>query len=221
MRMPNLIHRRPLLIISALLGLQTVLLQSLSFDESSVTVPTLETLPSQIGDWKVTGDRELNPWLRENLRPDAYALPVYTHVSRGQSVGLVVTYFKSLAGSGGPHPPEYCLPGHGWIVQSKEVLNLAAAGAQKKASINCYGLKKDSSEQVVLFWYQNRDRVWDSYVTTKLRLLPDLVRYRRSDVALVEVAALVREADVAGARASALEFARLILPVLEQLFGST
>jgi hypothetical protein len=70
----------------------------------------------------------------------------------------------------------------------EEVLNLAAAGAQKKAGINCYGLKKDSSEQVVLFWYQNRDRS-GLLCYDETALLPDLMRYRRSDVALVEVAA--------------------------------
>ena len=66
----------------------------------------------------------------------------------------------------------------------------------------------------MLYWYQNDRNVWAEEFKAKLTLLPDLIRYRRSDVSLVRLVAPLRGEGDEQTLAQCQEFARLIFPSL-------
>jgi len=69
-----------------------------------------------------------------------------------------------------------------------------------------------------VYWYQNDRHVWAEEFRAKLTLLPDLIRYRRSDVSLVRLITPVREGGLDQALSNAREFTGLAFPSLVQTF---
>ena len=82
-------------------------------------------------------------------------------------------------------------------------------------------MEKANQHILVLYWYQNDRDVWAEEFHAKLRLLPDLIRYRRSDVSLVR---LIAPHDGFQCRTKELtncvQFTQRIFPFLAQHFAS-
>ena len=121
------------------------------------------------------------------LKPDDYILRDYTADNGSAPTNLFVAYFKSLQNVYGPHSPSVCLPGAGWLVTSSKILNVTVPGRPDPIPVNEFTMEKSNSRILVIYWYQNDRAVWAQEFKAKLRLLPDLLRYRRSDVSLVRV----------------------------------
>jgi hypothetical protein len=67
-----------------------------------------------------------------------------------------------------------------------------------------------------LYWYQNDRRVWAEEFSAKLTLLPDLIRYRRSDVSLVRLVTPLGAGENTVELDQAQQFANLIFPSLAE-----
>jgi hypothetical protein len=81
--------------------------------------------------------------------------------------------------------------------------------------VNQYVLEKNSQRILVTYWYQNDRRVWAEEFQVKFHLLPDLIRYRRSDVSLVRLVTPFGSNDAFDAAwKRSVDFARGIFPVL-------
>ena len=86
--------------------------------------------------------------------------------------------------------------------------------------INEYVLEKSGQRILVLYWYQNGRRVWAEEFQVKLHLLPDLLRYHRSDVSLVRiVTTLGPDASLDAALGQTMSFAHSLYPLLVQRFA--
>ncbi len=121
------------------------------------------------------------------LKPDEYILRDYADPRGTPSINLFVAYFKSLQNKYGPHSPRICLPGSGWLITSSKIINLPVPGRPGGIPVNQFTMEQSSQHILVLYWYQNDRDVWAEEYHAKLRLLPDLIRYRRSDVSLVRL----------------------------------
>jgi hypothetical protein len=85
--------------------------------------------------------------------------------------------------------------------------------------VNQFIMEKANSHILVLYWYQNDRNVWAEEFQGKLRLLPDLIRYRRSDVSLVRLVEPLR-GDIADQELmDCRDFTRLMFPALVENFG--
>jgi hypothetical protein len=73
----------------------------------------------------------------------------------------------------------------------------------------------------MLYWYQNNRNVWAEEFQAKLTLLPDLIRHRRSDESLVRVITTLQSTDGKKELDHALDFTKLIFPVLVEHFRAT
>jgi len=131
-----------------------------------------------------------------------------------------VAFFKSLQDSAGPHSPHDCLPGSGWLVTSSVVTKFPAPGSSG-VEVNQYTMEKADERILVVYWYQNDRRVWAEEYKSKLTLLPDLIRYRRSDVSLVRLVTPMHEGGVDQALSNAQEFTSLVFPSLVKSFQET
>jgi len=206
--------------VSVILVMQAAALHVLSIPERDLPIPGLHKLPLELGQWHSPGEEALESSVTEYLKPDEYILRDYVDKGTGASVNLFVAYFKSLQKTYGPHSPRICLPGAGWLVRSSTVSSIQVPGRAEGIPVNEYVLEKSAERILVLYWYQNDRNVWAEEFQAKLKLLPDLIRYRRSDVSLIRLITPVRGAGAAEL-ANCLVFTRLIFPMLVERIDST
>jgi EpsI family protein len=159
----------------------------LKIDERALDIPGLHGVPKQLGKWNTAGELAIDAGTVAYLKPDDYILRDYSDQQGGAPINLFVAYFKSLQNVYGPHSPSVCLPGAGWLVTSSTIAKISVPGRNDAIPVNEFIMEKSSDRILVLYWYQNNRAVWAQEFQAKLRLLPDLLRYRRSDVSLVRL----------------------------------
>jgi EpsI family protein len=221
----TLFRKRPtvtvmVLILTVILSAQIAGSYALTINERPLSVPGLQEVPDRIGTWALTDETPLDPEVAAYLRPDDYIQRGYLSKQPESSISLFVAYFKSLQNSYGPHSPRACLPGSGWLVHLWQVIDMPVADSRATVPINEYLLEKDGQKILVLYWYQNGRRVWAEEFQVKLHLLPDLLRYHRSDVSLVRIVETMGpETSLNEALRQAMSFAHTLYPALVERFA--
>jgi EpsI family protein len=204
---------------SLILVLQAGASRMLKIDEAKIGIPGLHEIPLQLDQWKASGELYMDPMTAAYLKPDEYILRDYTNQSAGTSVNLFVAYFKSLQNSYGPHSPKICLPGSGWLVSSAKVAKVVVPGRSEPIPTNQFTMEQGNQHIFVMYWYQNDRDVWAEEFHAKLRLFPDLIRYRRSDVSLVRFVMPI-SGSTDQASKNCLQFGERVFPLLAQHFAS-
>jgi EpsI family protein len=192
----------------------------LKIDERQIGIPGLHDIPWQLGPWSASVEQSMGPEVEAYLKPDEYILRDYADEGGGVGIGLFVAFFKSVQNTHGPHSPRICLPGSGWLVSSSKIVNIPVPGRPRGIPVNEYTMEKSNDRILVLYWYQNDRDVWTEEYQRKLRLLPDLIRYRRADVSLVRLIVPLRSSTLDTELASSVQFTQRIFPLLEQHFAS-
>ncbi|HXA07842.1 MAG TPA: EpsI family protein [Bryobacteraceae bacterium] len=209
------------LFVCLILILQVAASRALSLPERNLPLPELNKLPRELGRWKVTEEQSLDRGVTEYLKPDEYVLWNYAIENSGASINLFAAYFKSLQNSYGPHSPRVCLPGAGWLVRSSKIAMIAVPGRTAGIPVNVYTLEKASEHILVMYWYQNNRSIWAEEFRAKLTLLPDLLRYRRSDVCLIRLTTRLHGEVDDAAMADSMAFLKLLFPPLVERFEAT
>ena len=214
--------RLPLFVSACLiLAFQAGASRMLKVDEAKIGVPGLHGLPFKIDRWQASNEESIGPEVEAYLKPDEYVLRDYAAAPGGPEISLFVAYFKSLENTYGPHSPRICLPGAGWIVSSSEIVNIPVPGHPAGIPANRFTMEKSNQRILVLYWYQNDRDVWAEEYHAKLRLLPDLIRYRRSDVSLVRlITTLNSGSSVDKETANCARFTEHLFPDLAERFAS-
>jgi EpsI family protein len=192
----------------------------LKIDEEKIGIPGLHALPWKLGPWETSAEQSIGPDVTAYLKPDEYILRDYLNPSNGVTIDLFVAYFKSLQNVYGPHSPRICLPGSGWLVSSSSVVNIPVPGRAGGIPVNQFTMEKANQRILVLYWYQNDRDVWAEEYHAKLRLLPDLIRYRRSDVSLVRLIAPLPSVASNRELTSCFQFTERLFPLLAEHFAS-
>jgi EpsI family protein len=192
----------------------------LKVDEQNMPIPGLHDLPRQLAEWKGSPDQAMDAAAEAWLKPDEYILRDYVDEQNGAKLNLFVAYFKSLQNSFGPHSPSACLPGAGWLVTSFRVANIPVPGRANGIPANQYTMEKGNQRILVIYWYQNDRHVWAEEFRAKLHLLPDLLRYRRSDVSLVRLITPIQGTQFDRELTSSFRFTERLFPPLAERFAS-
>jgi EpsI family protein len=208
------------MILIAILCAQVAASYAISIDDHIVGTPGLEQLPDNIHDWRLTYEEPLDPEVTAYLKPDDYIQRAYLNSGESSPIDLFVAYFKSIQNSYGPHSPSVCLPNSGWLVRSFDVINIPLTSSLQGIPVNKYVMEKAGQQILVLYWYQNARRSWTDQLQAKLHLLPDLLRYHRSDVSLVRIITPIGAETVDVSFHNAKTFAIDLFPYLVQRFGS-
>lgn len=203
-----------------ILVIQASVSRALKIDEQKIGTPGLHNLPAQLGSWKAAGEESIGPEVEAYLKPDEYILRDYAGPRGTPSINLFVAYFKSLQNKYGPHSPRICLPGSGWLITSSKIINLPVPGRPGGIPVNQFTMEQSSQHILVLYWYQNDRDVWAEEYHAKLRLLPDLIRYRRSDVSLVRLVVPIGDLGDSKEMADCAQFIRVLFPLLAKHFES-
>jgi EpsI family protein len=203
-----------------ILVLQASASRLLKIDEASIGIPGLHNLPWRIGTWQTFSEGSIGDEVAAYLKPDEYILRDYVDQRNSTVTSLFVAYFKSLQNTYGPHSPRICLPGSGWLVKTEAIKMVPVPGRPQGIPVNEFLMEKADSRILVFYWYQNDRDTWAQEFHAKLRLLPDLIRYRRSDVSLVRLVTTLRGQAVGNELDESVEFTQLIYPMLAQHFSS-
>jgi EpsI family protein len=173
----------------------------------------LSELSYEIGRWDGR-DQHLSERVRAVLGTEDILLREYS--DQGRLVWLYVSYFPHQQQGQASHSPKNCLPGGGWQpVRSRRLpYPLAAHGI---GTINEILYEKDGQQQLVFYWFRERDRIVASEYLVKGYLVWDAITRSRTDGALLRVSTPVGQSEEE-ARQDSLDFMRTVLPHLDELF---
>jgi EpsI family protein len=118
------------------------------------------------------------------LKADDYILANYSQTD-GKPVNLYVAYYASQRKGETPHSPMLCLPGGGWLITQLERRNFVTDGADQP--FNRVVIQKDSTRDLVYYWFAERDRTVTDEYWAKWYLLADAIVKNRTDGALVRL----------------------------------
>jgi EpsI family protein len=201
-------------VVTALLVLQTAFLYSAVRPEFIPPSRPLEEMPPTLGSWHLVQSGVIEQEVLDVLKADDILNRVYCPstspdcVKSGRhAASLFVAGFRTQRSGKAPHSPKNCLPGSGWVPLSSGELAIDV-GRGAPITVNRYVVASGSDRDMVLYWYQSRDRAVANEYKAKFWVMRDAIRLNRTDTALVRVIVPVVNRDEAGAETTAADFVK-------------
>ena len=211
------LQTKPAMAVTVLLAAEIVLFYAIPTKEHIPSPPPLEVFATNLGQWTMAREYPLAPDA-EALLKAADTLP--RDYQGPAKVELFVAFFKSQRAGVTPHSPKMCLPANGWAEESSRIISVKVPGEPAPIPVNRYIVEKDGQRKLVLYWFQNWRRVTADEYLSKVYLIYDSIRYRRSDEALVRVVTGFNGDADAAAEQHAIQFLQDIYQPLKQQIWS-
>ncbi len=145
----------------------------------------LVEIPLQLDGW--TGrDMLIRDDVRQILGQGDFLSRLYGRSPGTPYIELFIAYFPTQRTGSTIHSPQNCLPGAGWVPLEAGRMPVPAPGLDT-ITVNRYLIGRGLDRQLVLYWYQSRERAIASEYWAKFYLVADSIRLNRSDGALVRV----------------------------------
>ena len=202
-------------IVTVLLVIQAAVLYSAVRPEFIPDSRPLEGMPRTLGSWQLLQTGVIEQEVLDVLKADdllnrtycTSALGDCVKTGQGVAANLFVAAFRTQRTGKAPHSPKNCLPGSGWVKISSGEIPIDV-GRGSPISVNRYVVAYGSQQDLVLYWYQSRDRVVANEYKAKFWVIRDAIRLNRTDTALVRVIVPVTNRDEAQAQATATDFVK-------------
>jgi EpsI family protein len=200
------LNSTPARLVTVFLIIQTAVLYSSIRAEYIPPSRPLAEVPRQFGSWNMTGEGYVDKDTQDVLKADDLLSRVYRNAS-GAEASLFVAGFRTQRNGKAPHSPKNCMPGAGWTQLSSE--NYAIdIGAAAPIVVNRYVIVHGDQRELVLYWYQSRDRVVADEFKAKFWVVADAMRLNRTDTALVRVIVNIDNLNEEAAANTATDFVR-------------
>src|SRR3974390_3461227 len=154
--MPDWIKKPPVLIVSAILLLQTGLLYSSIRPGVVPQGRPLAQVPEDLGGWRLLKVQPVDQEVQDILQADDLLNRVYAR--NDTTASLFVAAFRAQRTGKAPQSPKNCLPGSGWEPLASGTAAVDA-GVGAPIEVNRYIISHGNERALVLYWYQSRDRV--------------------------------------------------------------
>ncbi len=177
----------------------------------------LASLPLQVAAWTGREGEPLDPDTVRMLGADQYLERSYT-TAADAPVDLYIAYYNRQQPGATIHSPLHCLPGTGWEPLGIATVSLTQPDG-RVGQVRRLLVRKNMDRALVLYWYAIHGRMIASETLSKVWLLHDSLRFRRSDAALVRVVVPVSGSGIDVAQREALAFAHDVLPYLPHLWS--
>ncbi len=209
------LNSRAARIVTAILVVQAALLYSAVRPEAVPPSRPLAEMPTTLGSWHLVQTGVIEQEVLDVLKADdilngvycSSAYPDCTNTGQG-SANLFVAAFRTQRNGKAPHSPKNCLPGSGWVPLSSGEIAIDV-GRAAPITVNRYVVAYGSQRRdLVLYWYQSRDRAVANEYKAKFWVMADAIRLNRTDTALVRVVVPVVNRDEAQAQATATDFVK-------------
>jgi EpsI family protein len=209
------LNSTPARIVTAFLILQTAVLYSSIRDEYVPPSRPLLQVPRQFGSWNMTTEGYVDEETMAVLKADDTLNRVYKDSATGAEASLFVASFLTQRNGKAPHSPKNCMPGSGWTQVTSEHLPIDVGLAQP-ILVNRYVIERAEERNMVMYWYQSRDRVVADEFHAKFWVVADAMRLNRTDTALVRVLVPVSNNDVDAATKFGSDFVRSFFGTLKK-----
>jgi EpsI family protein len=213
------LNSTPARLVTLFLIVQTALLYSSIRTEYIPTSRPLSELPRQIGPWSMAQEGYVDKETMDVLKADDTVSRIYASPSVRQTVSLFVASFRTQRNGKSPHSPKNCLPGSGWTQLSSDNYTIDV-GARAPIVVNRYVITHGDDRELVLYWYQSRDRVVADEFKAKFWVMADAIRMNRTDTALVRVIVPIIDHHEDAATDAGADFVRSFFGTLQRYLPS-
>jgi EpsI family protein len=204
------LNSTPARLVTVFLLIQTAVLYSSSRDEYIPQSRPLSEVPRQLGSWHMTGEGYVDQETMDVLKADDTLSRFYRNAN-GADATLWVAAFRTQRNGKTPHSPKNCMPGAGWTQLSSQDYPVDV-GLASPIVVNRYVIVHGDERELVLYWYQSRDRVVADEFKAKFWVVADAMRLNRTDTALVRVIVSINNNNEDVATRTAVDF-------VQSLFG--
>jgi EpsI family protein len=209
------LNSTPARLVTVFLLLQTAVLYSSIRAEYVPPSRGLAQVPQQLGSWNMASEGLVDKETQDVLKADDLLNRFYKNTSTGAEAGLFVAAFRTQRNGKSPHSPKNCLPGSGWTQLSSENYPIDV-GLAAPIVVNRYVIVHGQERELVLYWYQSRDRVVADEFKAKFWVVADAMRLNRTDTALVRVIIGINNNDTETATRIGTDFVRSFFGTLKQ-----
>lgn len=209
------LNSTPARLVTAFLLIQTAVLYSSIRKEYIPPSRPLAEVPRELGSWKMVSEGYVDPETQEVLKADDLLSRVYANPLTNTQATLFVAAFHSQRNGKAPHSPKNCMPGAGWTQMSSEAFPIQL-DPERSIVVNRYVIVHAEQKELVLYWYQSRDRVVADEFKAKFWVVADAMRLNRTDTALVRVIVDVNNNNVDAATVVAGDFVRSLFGPLRR-----
>jgi EpsI family protein len=172
----------------------------------------LSEFPAAIDLWR-SRDVPYEADVVRAIGADDYINRVYSGAA--PSIELYIGYYKDERSGERIHSPKNCLPGSGWEpVRSAQIQIGSIYG--NPVLVNEYLVEQGSNRDMVLYWYQTRERIIASEYWAKYWLVADGLRHRTTDGTMVRIWTTAADGEER-ARGRAADFAGHVYPQVAKL----
>lgn len=202
-------------LVPVFLAAQALFIYAAARREQPPPPPALSRFPDEFDRWKLFREDPVAADIANELAAGALLSQTYAETPTGSLANLFVAWFRTRSASV-RHSPRVCLPASGWAPEVKDEVTLDTQAGP--ITVNRYLVDNGAGRAVVLYWFQTPRRVIadDWALTTKLWLVADAWRDKRSDTALVRVMAWSTDGKYEAATAVASQFATELYPRLRE-----
>ncbi|HET9791118.1 MAG TPA: EpsI family protein [Candidatus Angelobacter sp.] len=172
----------------------------------------LDSIDRHIDGWVGMDDPPLTESILASLRPSSYISRTYYKGTK--SIGLFVAYYSLTRPGESMHSPKNCLPGGGWEILESGFTYINVG--QQRFGVNKYSIQKNGDRQLVLYWYQSRERIVASEYAGKLFRAWDAISSGDTSGSLVRVLLPATP----GALEEGQSFAARVVPAVQRALGS-
>lgn len=184
--------------------------------------PPLANIAPEVGGMSQVAEETIDPSVVDVLGPDDILARLYQLPGEGGQAELFVAYYKSQLREKQAHDPKVCLPGSGWNPIDSHLAWVPLPGSAKSFPVNYYRIKKEESEEVVLYWFQTPKGIYTFEQQLRFHRIVDAITDNRTDMALVRIVVPVTRTDgLAGANASAIRLAQAAYTQMVPYFPPT
>jgi EpsI family protein len=221
------LNSRAARIVTVLLLVQAAVLYSAIRPEIVPPSRPLDSVPAVLGSWRLAQTGVIEQDVLDVLKADDTLNRTYctsatedcTKTQQGVAVNLFVAAFRTQRTGKAPHSPKNCLPGSGWERISTGEIAIDV-GRAAPITVNRYVVAYGSQQDLVLYWYQSRDRAVANEYKAKFWVMADAIHLNRTDTALVRVIVPVVNRDEAHAEATATDFVKSFYSTLLEYLPS-
>jgi EpsI family protein len=169
----------------------------------------LSSIPEEIDGWTSVQEAKLDEQTEAVLSATDYVYRAYQ--KEGRRVDMFLAFYAMQRAGEAMHSPKNCLPGSGWEIWNYDTVMLPVEGQQ--VEVNKYWIQRGRERMLVLYWYQNADRVIASEYSAKAYLVWDALRTGRTSGSIVRITVPDQpDAEEAGRR-----FASDLIPLVRQV----
>lgn len=194
---------------AAMLALTLFAVYSAGKREPQDLMQPLSTISEDIDGWKAVGSSKLDEETENILSASDYLYRTYE--KDGARADFFIAYYAMQRAGEAMHSPRNCLPGSGWEIWKYDTVDLPVDGGT--VAINKYWIQRGQDRMLVLYWYQNPDRIIANEYSAKAFLVWDAVRTGNTSGAIVRVSV----ADHPEAEKAGRELAARLIPLVDEV----